>query len=132
MSKEKLPISPSDIRSKYARVFEAIDEYYNLLYRVRRGKRFEEAQETVRILKDENRLSDYIYESLQKVFELYPTMLPGKVAQNLNEDFDKEEKREDQLDDLLNIMIKDLDDLIADKAEEIAEMHLLDQDGFDD
>ena len=120
MGKEKLPVNAADIRTKYALVFKLIDEYHNLIYRERLGDRFDDAKKTTEILKENNRISDYIYESLQKLFELYPTMLPGKVAQNLSENSDKEERRQDQLDDLLNIMINDLNDLIADKAEEIA------------
>ena len=132
MREEKLPVNASDIRTKYALVFKLIDEYYNLIYREKLGDKFEDAQKTTEILKENDQISEYIYESLRKLFELYPTMLPGKVAQNLSEDSDKEEKRQDQLDDLLNIMINDLNDLITDKAEVIAERQILDQDGFDD
>lgn len=53
-------------------------------------------------------ISDYLHENLKMVYELYPTMLPGKVAEGYEKNRQAEEERLIKLSKLLGIVIGDL------------------------
>ena len=121
-----------EVRTKYAFIFKAISEYYNLLYQERPSADFKEVVPTTEKLFENKYISEYLFENLKHLYELYPTMLPGVVMKSYKADLDKEKKRQEEINKLLDIVIKDLNDTISDKAEEIAERMILDLDGFDD
>ena len=128
---EKLPVSASTVRSKYARVFECAVELYNIRTNERVSTKFEDVVKITEEMYENKCLSDYLYENLKEIFKLYPTMLPGKVASGYKENPIEEEKRLNQLDDLLSLLIRDLNNEIADVAESIAERQaceLIDED----
>ena len=129
---EKLPTSASYIRTKYARVFECVAQLYKLRINEETTTKFEEIVKITEIMFENKCLSDYLYENLKQVFDLYPTMLPGKVASGYKEKPVEEEKRLNQIDDLLSLLIRDLNNEIADVAETIAERQLLDQNDSED
>ena len=128
---EKLPTSASLIRSKYARVFECVVELYNLKTNERSSTKFEDVVKITEEMHENKYLSDYLYENLNQIYDLYPTMLRWKVASGYKENPIEEENRLNKIDDLLSLLIEDLNNEIADIAELIAEKQTNDLIGED-
>ena len=58
---------------------------------------------------------------------MYSLLLPGNFASGYKENHLEEEKRFNQIDDLLSLLIRDLNEEIRDTAETIAERMKCDQ-----
>ena len=125
MSKE-YPVSVSDVRSKYATVFKCVAELHNLVYREELDVKFEIVSKATKRLYEDKHISEYIFESLKNLYDLYPELLPGRVVKAFEEDEDKEQNKLEEIDKLLSIMINDLNAEIADMAQIIAERMRLD------
>ena len=128
---ENFPVSASAIRTKYATVFELLVQLYHLYESGRNFTKYEDIVKLTEDMHEEAMLSDYLYENLKQAYDLYPTMLPGKVASGYKEDSFKEEERLKRIEALLNSLIKDLNEEIEDRAETIAERRacdLIDED----
>lgn len=109
MSPDELQIaSATEVRSKFAFIFECVIRLYEMQIGKRPSKRFEDAVKATEELHDRDYLSDYIYENLKMVYELYPTMLPGKVAEGYQKNREAEEERLIRLAKLLGMVIGDL------------------------
>lgn len=121
MKEEQLPVSPSDVRSKYARVFEQIGVICAIFYDQKPGLKYENVVAATKQLESDGFLNEYLLTNLKTLYDLYPTMLPGKVAQNYKEDAQKEEERLIKMNELLILMIKDLSYYIEDLAQELAD-----------
>ena len=128
---EKLPTSASLIRTKYARVFELIAQLYQLKTNEKVSNQFENIVKITEEMYESKVLSDYLYENLKQVYDLYPLLLPGNVVSGYKENPVEEERKLKQIDDLLGLLIRDLNDEISDVAESIAErmkIDLVDED----
>ena len=123
---KEYPVSVSEVRSKYATVFKCVSELYNLVYREELDVKFEVVSKATKRLFEDKRISEYIFESLKNLYDLYPELLPGRVAKAFEEDEDKEQNRLEEIDKLLSLMINDLNAEIADTAQIIAERMRLD------
>ena len=126
MEKE-LPTSASLIRTKYARVFELVAQIYQLKTNEKVSNRFDDIVKITEELYESNVLSEYLYENLKQVYNLYPLLLPGNVVSGYKENHLEEEERLNQIDDLLSLLIRDLNEEISDIAETIAERMKCDQ-----
>lgn len=124
--------SASEVRSRYALVFSLVAELSNLVCGERPDTKFNNIKLSTDKLFEVGCLSEYLYENLKNLYNLYPELLPGKVAEDYQKDEKQEEKKIEKINKLLMIMIDDLNNEIKDKAERIAEKQVLDQDGFDD
>ena len=100
--------SAAEVRSKFAFIFECVIRLYEMQIGKRPSKRFEEAVRTTEELYNREFISDYLHENLKMVYELYPTMLPGKVAEGYEKNRQAEEERLIKLSKLLGIFIGDL------------------------
>ena len=132
MKEQEIELSVSEVRSRYARVFELVAELYNLVYSEKIGKKFDEIVEPTKELYDDKKINDFLYENLKELYDQYPTLLPGQVSKRLSEDEKKELDRLYKLVQHLNMIIKELNDLYGETAESMAQKMILDQDGFDD
>lgn len=130
MSPDELEIaSASEVRSKYAFIFECVVRLYEMQIGKRPSKRFEDAQRATEELHDRELLSDYLYENLIMVYDLYPTMLPGKVAEGYEKDRKAEEDRLIRLAKLLGMVIGDLCGEIQELSEK-SDLHSREQLAF--
>ena len=114
-------VSASEVRSRYAFVFECVIQLYDFRFSKKPSKRFEEVVKATEELHDVEALSDYLYENLKVLYELYPSMMPGKVEEGYKKNRNAEEERLTRLDKLLGIVIGDLCgeiQEISDKASE--------------
>ena len=118
---EKLPTSASHIRTKYARVFECVAQLYRLNTNEKVSNKFEDISKVTEEMYESKMLSDYLYENLKQVYSLYPLLLPGNVVSGYKENHVEEERKLNQIDDLLGLLIRDLNEEISDIAETIAE-----------
>ena len=125
---EDYPVFAGEVRSSYAVMFQHVVELYNLIYSERPDIKFEEVVEATKKLYEDMYISEYIYESLKNLYALYPELLPARVAQGYRVDESKEQVKLQDIKNLVNIMIKELNDEINDRAETIAERMLLDQE----
>ncbi len=113
----------TECRSSYGWIFETIAQLYRF-HHVGVDKvstRFDEVKVTTEKLKEEGILSDYIYENLQELFELYPTLLPGQVQKGFEEDREKEIARLNSLYKKLAMTSADLSQELHDDIEEANE-----------
>ena len=124
----KLPVSAAAIRTKYAQVFEMVAQIYQMKTNEKVSRQFEDIKRITETLYKNNILSDYLYENLKQVYDLYPNLLPGNVISGYKKDSEEEERKLSKINDLLVLLINDLNDEISDIAESIAERQLLDQD----
>ena len=98
-----------ELRTKYAYLFSTIAEIYRYYHQDSKpNTRFEDVKALAQKLFEEGCLSEYLYESLQQVFNLYPTLLPGVVQQGYEKDRKKEVEHLNRLNDLLSITQSDL------------------------
>ncbi|MBR0294360.1 MAG: hypothetical protein IJQ67_00385 [Bacilli bacterium] len=114
-------VSASEVRSRYAFVFECVIQLYDFRFSKKPSKKFEEVVNATEELHDVEALSEYLYENLKVLYELYPSMMPGKVAEGYEKNRKSEEERLTRLDKLLGIVIGDLCgeiQEISDKASE--------------
>lgn len=125
MKEQEIELSVKEVRSHYARVFELVAELYNLVYSEKIGKKFDEIVGPTKELYDNGRINDFLYENLKELYDQYPSLLPGEVAKRFSEDEKKELERLVKLNDHLMMIIKELNELIGDTAETIAERNLL-------
>lgn len=124
---KELPVNVSSIRAKYAYVFELIVQLYQLKTSEKVSNKFETIVNVTEDMYENKTLSDYIYENLKQVYDLYSLLLPGNAASGYKENHLKEEKRFNQIDDLLSLLIRELNEEIRDTAETIAERMKCDQ-----
>lgn len=117
----------SDLHSKYKRLFELVANLYQLIYREEIKTDINTIKEKTDELFENSPSTEYIYEGLKQLYEAFPTLYKSAVAKNYQNNAEAEQKRLQQIDDLLRISIIDLNDLIADKAEAIAERMMLDE-----
>ena len=115
------PPSAGSIRSKYAYLFSSIAELDFLLSGKKPGTKFEEIEAVVASLYDSSQIDEYLHSNLLRLFELYPSLLPGVVSEALKTDFEAENKRLRQLDATLDIIIGDICGLIHDLTTEMRE-----------
>ena len=110
MSPYKRPdYSASELRTKYAYTFSTIAEIYKYYHHEEKvGTRFEEIVKLVDQLNKEERLSEYLYESLKDLFEQYPTLLPGVVQKGYETNENKEIEHLNRLGGLLSLVQSDL------------------------
>ena len=114
-------VSASEVRSRYAFVFECVIQLYDFRFSKKPSKRFEDVVKATEELHDVEALSEYLYENLKVLYDLYPSMMPGKVAEGYEKNRNAEEERLTCLDKLLGIVIGDLCgeiQEISDKASE--------------
>ena len=114
-------VSASEVRSRYAFVFECVIQLYDFRFSKKSSKRFEEVVKATEELHNVEALSEYLYENLKVLYDLYPSMMPGKVAEGYEKNRNAEEERLTRLDKLLGIVIGDLCgeiQEISDKASE--------------
>ena len=106
---ERPDYSASELRTKYAYVFSTIAEIYKYYHHEEKvGTRFEEVVKLVNQLNKEERLSEYLYESLKDLFEQYPTLLPGVVQNGYETNENKEIEHLNRLGGLLSLVQSDL------------------------
>lgn len=74
----KINATSKDVRSRYAALFQCVAELCLVHYGERPSTKFENIQKETERLKSDNYLSDYLIENLDKLYSLYPKMLPGK------------------------------------------------------
>ena len=99
----------SELRTKYAYLFSTIVEIYKYYHQEEKpATRFEIVVELTKKLYEEERIDDYIFESLQLVYKEYPTLLPGEVQKGYEEDREKELNHLNKLYELLSITQRDL------------------------
>ena len=109
MSPNELEIaSASEVRSKYAFLFECVIQLYDFSLNKKSSKKYEEVRKVTEELYKTGIINDYIYENLKQLYALYPTMTPGKVAEGYKKDRKKEEDRLIKLSGYLSIIIGDL------------------------
>ena len=122
MSPDELEISSaSEVRSSYAFIFDCVVRLYNFQFKKKPSKKFDDVVKATEELKEAGAITDFIYESLKTVYDLYPTMMPGKVAEGYKKNREAEEERLIRLSKLLDITIGDLCgeiQEISDKASE--------------
>jgi len=124
--------SASEARSRYALVFSLVAELSNLVNGEKPDTKFEVIKVVTDDLFKDGCLNDYLYENLKNLYNLYPELLPGRVSEDYQKDEKKEQEKINGINNLLMIMIQDLNNEIKDRAEQIAERQVLDQNGFDD
>ena len=93
MSPNTIEVSAGEVRSKFAFLFGSIAELYRFYYGKKPSTKFEDIKVAVEKLKADDNLSDYLSENLAEAFLLYPTLLPGVVAQNYRNDETKEKRK---------------------------------------
>ena len=114
-----------EIRTKYAYLFSTIVELYRYYHlNAKPNTRFESVKELAKELFEEGCLSEYLYESIQEAFRLYPTLLPGVVQQELERDEAKETEHLNKLYALLSITQADLSQQLHDVIVEDREHYL--------
>jgi len=91
--------SAKSVRSKYAYLFESISELYRFRYGEKPSTKFDQVQSETEQLFDDGYLNEYLHENIKSLFDLYPTMIPGK--HNPQEKLDK-------LSSLLDMIIGDI------------------------
>ena len=126
---EKPYYSASELRTKYAYVFSTIAEIYKYYHRGEKvGMRFEEVVKLVNQLKEEERLTEYLYESLEDLFKQYPTLLPGEVQKGYETNESKETEHLNRLGGLLSLVQSDLSlelhDLLKEEKERYVKKYL--------
>ena len=126
---ERPDYSASELRTKYAYVFSTIAEIYKYYHREEKvGTRFEEVVKLVNQLKEEERLTEYLYESLEDLFKLYPTLLPGEVQKGYETNESKEIEHLNRLGGLLSFVQSDLSlelhDLLKEEKERYVKKYL--------
>lgn len=128
---KELPVNVSSIRAKYAYVFELIVQLYLLETNEKVSNKFEDIVKITEEMYESKALSDYLYENLKQVYDLYPVLLSDSVVSDYKEKPVEEERKLKQIDDILGLLIRDLNDEIRDVAESIAErmeIDLVDED----
>lgn len=123
----ELPKSVSSIRAKYAYVFELIAQLYLLETNEKVSNKFENIVKITEEMYESKALSDYLYENLKLVYDLYPVLLSDNVVSGYKEKPVEEERKLKQIDDILGLLIRDLNVEIRDGAESIAERMKCDQ-----
>lgn len=124
---KELPKSVSSIRAKYAYVFELIAQLYLLETNEKVSNKFENIVKITEEMYESKALSDYLYEILKQVYDLYPVLLSENFVSGYKEKTVEEERKLKQIDDILGLLIRDLNDEIRDVAESIAERMKCDQ-----
>lgn len=109
MSPNEHDAGASELRTKYAYLFDVVVRIYKLYHQNEKvSTRFEKAVELTQKLYDEQVFDDYIYESLQAVYKQYPTLLPGVVQKGYETNREKEIEHLNKLYELLSITQSDL------------------------
>lgn len=121
MSPNTLDISAGEARSKFAFLFSSVAELYRFYYEKKPSTKFEDIKAAVEKLKADNYLSEYLVLNLEKIFNFYPTLLPGVVAQNYKVNATEEQKRLNNLGQLLDLIIGDICGEINEKVQEMEE-----------
>ena len=125
MSPEEMNHGAGEIRTKYAYLFSTIAELYRCYHlNAKPDTRFESIKGLAKELFDEGNLSEYLYESLQETFRLYPTLLPGVVQQAYETNEKQETEHLNRLYALLSIAEADLSQQLHDVIVEDSEHYL--------
>ena len=124
---KELPKSVSSIRAKYAYVFELIAQLYLLETNEKVSNKFENIVKITEEMYESKALSDYLYEILKEVYDLYPVLLSENFVSGYKEKTVEEERKLKQIDDILGLLIRVLNEEIRDGAESIAERMKCDQ-----
>ena len=109
--------SPSSLRTKYAYLFDTIIQLYRFSFASpdeKVSKRADDIWPIIEKMHESKALNDYLYSSLEEVFRLYPSLLPGVVSKAFEEDEEKERAHLDRLDKLLSIVQGDLSSELSD------------------
>ena len=115
MSPNECDASASELRTKYAYLFDTVVEIYRLYHQNEKvAARFETVVELTQKLYEEEAIDDYIFESLTAVYKLYPTLLPGVVQKGYEDNREKEIEHLNKLYELLSITQSDLSQLYHD------------------
>lgn len=114
----EIDISVSETRSKFAFLFNSIAELYRFYYGKKLSTKFEDVKKMEEVLVKDGHLNDYLQSNLDSAFGLYPTLLPGVVAQNFRTNAEKEQERINKLGKFLDILIGDICGEINDKVDE--------------
>ena len=105
----------SELRTHFAYLFETVVRIYKLYHQNEKvATRFENVVELTQKLYDEKVFDDYIFESLNAVYKLYPTLLPGVVQKAYEQDKKKEIEHLNKLYELLSMTQSDLSQLFHD------------------
>lgn len=121
--KNEYELHASNVRSQYAYLFSTVAEIYKFHYLNKKvSSRFEDIKRVSEEMHNDEKLSTYLYESLQEVFKLYPTLLPAEVKRRFKENGTNEWERINKIGELLMIIQADLSlelhDLIINDREE--------------
>ena len=115
MSPNEHDAGASELRTKYAYLFDTVVEIYRLYHQNEKvATRFETVVELTQKLYKEEIFDDYIFESLTAVYKLYPTLLPGVVQKGYEDNREKEIEHLNKLYELLSITQSDLSQLYHD------------------
>lgn len=74
----EMKMTVGDLRSRYAFLFGSVAELYRLCYGKKPSTRFEDIKAATETMAADDRLSDYLRENLEKLYSLYPSLLPGR------------------------------------------------------
>ena len=117
---QKFLVTPSYLRTKYSYLFDTIVQLYRFSFVARNEKISRKGGDVWSCVVDMHRggkLSDYLHSSLEEVFKLHHSLLPGTVSKAFEENEKKERTHLDRLDKLLFIVQSDhsseLSDLIT-------------------
>ena len=116
-----IDFSVGETRSKFAFLFNSIAELYRFYYGKKLSSKFEDVKKMKETLLADGHLDDYLQSNLENAFAMYPTLLPGVVAQNFRKDAKKEQARIGNLSAFLDILIGDVCGEINDKVDEMKE-----------
>lgn len=118
-------LAGSTLRSKYAFIFNTVVEIYKFYHiKAKVSSQFEKVKELTETLYKEERLSDYLYESLKVLFKLYPTLIPVELAKMYKNDVKNTLKKLEEIDELLLIAIGDLSQELSDIIKEDKDAYL--------
>ncbi len=117
MSPKKDP-SAAPVRSKYAYLFSSVAELFFVTNGVRPDTNFDSIRLSTDEMYKDGQIDDYIMSNLAYAFEQYPTMHPSNVYKAYAKDAQAEKERHQKLAQLLDVIIADICELIADKIKE--------------
>lgn len=118
-------LAGSTLRSKYAFIFNTVVEIYKFYHiKAKVSCKFDKVQEITETLHKEEKLSDYLYESLKVLFKLYPTLIPAELAKMYKKDTKNAVKKLEEIDELLLIAIGDLSQELSDIIKEDKDAYL--------
>ena len=125
MSPDEMNHGASELRTKYAYIFSTIVEIYRLYHQNEKiDAKFETVVELTKKLSEEGVFDDYISQSLNTLYTLYPSLLPVMVSLAYQSNKDKETAYLNKLYKLLIISQSDLSQLLHDLIMEDREHYL--------